>query len=87
MKADLKQELGDTWTNRLCLPFTGGGEGANKGSSVRSMRSRDALPAGDCAEDHALHVAFRRSLAEQGGGSRDAEAQLRAALAAGAWSL
>ena len=37
---------------------------------------------GTAREDHALHVAFRRSLAEQGGGSQDAEEQLRAALAA-----
>ena len=37
---------------------------------------------GTAREDHALHMAFRRSLAEQGGGSRDAEGQLRAALAA-----
>ena len=45
----VRQEIGDTSTLRPCLPFTGGGERATKGSAVRSMRPWDALPAGDCA--------------------------------------
>ena len=67
--------------NHAC-PSQAAASGPPRGALYDPCEPGTPYRQGTAREDHALHVAFRRSLAEQGGGSQDAEQQLRAALAA-----